>query len=65
MSQKPNNVLRAKENALPKTGPAAAPVHSAMAMQKKQLLTKKVSIVLSGNRILQLNMCLNVCLAND
>ncbi|EDW14065.2 aurora kinase C [Drosophila mojavensis] len=41
MSQKPNNVLRAKENALPKTGPAAAPVHSAMAMQKKQLLTKK------------------------
>ncbi|XP_017873667.1 PREDICTED: aurora kinase C [Drosophila arizonae] len=41
MSQKPNNVLRAKENALPKTGPAAAPGHSAMAMQKKQLLTKK------------------------
>lgn len=42
MSHKPNNVLRAKENALLKPGTGTSAAVAAIAMQKKQLLTKKV-----------------------
>ncbi|EDW66651.2 aurora kinase C [Drosophila virilis] len=41
MSHKPNNVLRAKENAFLKPGTGTSAAVAAIAMQKKQLLTKK------------------------
>ncbi|XP_034485845.1 serine/threonine-protein kinase Aurora-2 isoform X1 [Drosophila innubila] len=40
MSHKPSNVLRAKENAMAKPGTGTSAALSAIAMQKKQLLTK-------------------------
>lgn len=63
MSQKPNNVLRAKENALPKTGTVNG---AAIAMQKNQLLAKKVSInKLNFEMIFSFNIFLYMHLANN
>lgn len=45
MSHKPNNILQAKENALTKPVIGISSSGAANAMQQKQLLTKKVRIV--------------------